>query len=356
MPPNVRADQRIPDDDAFAAALAAAGVDGSPAFITALSGGPDSTALALLVQRFANRHNRSHLALIVDHGLRDGSAEEARRVKERLSHFGVNIRIQPIVAPPPTASIQEWARRHRQDLLAAAARAEEAVVLFGHHADDQAETVAMRLQHGSGLGGIRGMPLRRWHHDVLFARPLLGWRRSSLIAVCAAHGCVYEIDPSNQNQIFERVRIRQMLAEIDQGNASGRLDVSSAGLTRLANAAGSLVGHLDRATMALCDSAIKWHRAGYADFDPQPLSSLPQLVWWHVMRRVIIAMGGAKYGPSASGGRECRARLDHWLSATLGGCHFHPFNNGYQLFRETGRYPEQRQIIAGRPVVLPAAG
>ncbi|MEK9719090.1 MAG: ATP-binding protein, partial [Candidatus Puniceispirillum sp.] len=89
MPPNVRADQRAAEDDAFAAALAGAGVGSSPAFVTALSGGPDSTALALLAQRFAVRHNRRHLALIVDHGLRDGSGDEARRVQARLSAFGV---------------------------------------------------------------------------------------------------------------------------------------------------------------------------------------------------------------------------------------------------------------------------
>ena len=126
MPPNVRADKRIPDDDAFAAALAAAGVDDNPAFVTALSGGPDSTALALLAQRFATSQNRRHLALIVDHGLRDGSADEARRVQARLYDYGVNSRIQTIVVSPPRASIQEWARYHRQDLLAAAARAEGA--------------------------------------------------------------------------------------------------------------------------------------------------------------------------------------------------------------------------------------
>lgn len=352
MPPNVRADHRAADDDDFAAALAAAEVANSPAFVTAVSGGPDSTALALLAQRFATRHKRRHLALIVDHGLRDGSADEARRVQARLADFGVASRIQPIMARPPTASIQEWARRHRHDLLAAAARAAGAVVLFGHHADDQAETVAMRLQHQSGLAGIGGMPLRRWHHDVLFARPLLGWRRSDLIAICAAHGCAYETDPSNRNQIFERVLIRQMLAKIDQGDATGRPDVSSAGLCRLATAAGRLVGHLDKATAALCDSAITWHPAGYADFDPQPLSCLPQIVWWHVMRRVIMAIGGAAYGPSVAGGRECRARLDHGRAATLGGCHFHPVKHGYRLFRETGRHPEQRQITAGTPMVF----
>ena len=70
------------------------------------------------------------------------------------------------------------------------------------------------------------------------------------------------------------------------------------------------------------------------------------------MRRIIIAMGGANYGPSAAGGRECRARLNHWRSATLGGCHFHPVKSGYRLFRETGRNSKQRQITSGAPVVF----
>ena len=87
MLPSVKASSIAAFDASFAAVMARLGLDQAAGYVTALSGGPDSTALALLTQRYANAAGKRHHAVIVDHGVRDGSGNEAERVQKRLRHF-----------------------------------------------------------------------------------------------------------------------------------------------------------------------------------------------------------------------------------------------------------------------------
>ncbi len=358
MQPNAKVDRLNEFDSQFAAEMAALGLSSHSVFVTALSGGPDSTALALLAQRYAENNGKSHYGVIVDHGLRADSGIEAKRVKIRLEQRGVCCRILRIDAPKPTNAIQEWARSHRQRLLADAARTSAAVVLYGHHAGDLVETVAMRLGRRSGLFGLAGIPARRQHGDVVFARPLLSWSASVLRQVCAELNCHFELDPSNDSRAFERVRVRQVLARLDQKTVDS--DVGSANLMRLARAAGCLTTTLDRTVESLMESSFTFHEAGYARFKPVHLSNLPQPVWWQIMRRIIVAIGGRDYAPSQDAGIECRRRIDAGFPATLGGCHFHPnhmvdqcaSDYQYTLFRETGRRLFQQPIANGQCAIF----
>ncbi len=358
MLPNVKVEGSNDFDRQFAAEIAVLGLSGHSVFITALSGGPDSTALALLAQRYAENNGKSHHGVIVDHGLREASDLEAQRVKIRLGYRGVNCRILRIDAPKPTTATQEWARSHRHRLLADAARTSGAVVLFGHHAGDLAETVAMRLGRGSGLFGLAGIPARRQHGDVVFARPLLPWSAIALRQVCAALDCQFELDPSNDSLAFERVRVRQSLERLDKKTISS--DVGSANLVRLARAAGCLTTALDRAVEPLIRNSFTFYEAGYARFKPSHLSELSQPVWWQIMRRIIVALGGHDYAPSQDAGIECRRRIQYGLSATLGGCHFHPTHTAdscdsdyqYTLFREIGRKVTLQPIAKGESTIF----
>ena len=106
MLPSVKASSIAAFDASFAAAMAALGLDQCLGYVTALSGGPDSTALALLTQRYAAATGKHHHAMIVDHGLRDGSGDEARRVQTRLRPFGIASEIIQITEPRPTAGLQ----------------------------------------------------------------------------------------------------------------------------------------------------------------------------------------------------------------------------------------------------------
>ncbi len=178
-----------------------------PRLAAAVSGGADSTALALLAQGWAVARGGDVLALIVDHGLRENSAAEAALTAARLQHCGIASRILTLTGLHG-AGLQEQARAARYEALSMAAReAGRPHLLFGHHAADQAETVAMRAARGAG--GAEGMPAWSARHDVVLLRPLLEVPPGELRTYLRARGEEWVEDPSNLSPRFERVRIRQ---------------------------------------------------------------------------------------------------------------------------------------------------
>ena len=362
MLPSVKANPIAAFDARFAAVMAGLGLDQCTGYVTALSGGPDSTALTLLTQRYANVTGKHHNAVIVDHGLREGSGDEAERVQTRLRRFGIDSNIIQITEPRPTAGLQEWARINRHNALLAVARQKKAALLFAHHASDQAETVAMRLLKSSGLNGLGGIAYYRLQHYVVVARPVLGWMPDQLKAVCRHLECDFEIDPSNQNHQFERVRIRKFLADLDrQDAATGDIALSSGQLRRLGVGAARLGAAADKACDRLIEQAVNWHPSGYASVTMAAFADLPQSFWALIMRRLIMAVGGGQYGAARIALDQLRQRCDDGVSATIGGCHFSPVTTpssrlasgtNYHLFRETGRKLTTTPIAAGQELVF----
>lgn len=181
----------------------------------AVSGGPDSLALLLLAA--AARPGRV-AAASVDHGLRGESRAEAEAVARMCRQLGVPHAILTIDWPQaPTTALQERARTARYAALAEWAHEHDlSAVATGHHADDQAETLLMRLARGSGLRGLAAMrpaaPLPG-SADVTLLRPLLAWRRDELRAIVDAAGVSACDDPSNADERHERVRVRRFLAD-----------------------------------------------------------------------------------------------------------------------------------------------
>lgn len=183
----------------------------------AVSGGPDSLAMLLLAA--AARPGEVEAAT-VDHGLRPESRAEAEMVATLCETLGVSHATLAIEWDlPPTRAIQEQARSVRYGALAAWLRDRElGALLTAHHLDDQAETMLMRLNRGSGVRGLAGMRRRSplpGDPDQLLVRPLLGWRRCELEEICAMAGVPPATDPSNKDAKFERVRIRRGLAGAD---------------------------------------------------------------------------------------------------------------------------------------------
>jgi tRNA(Ile)-lysidine synthase len=179
----------------------------------AVSGGPDSLALLLLAA--AARPGQVEAAT-VDHALRAESAAEAEMVAAVCGRLSVPHEIITHEwEEPPTAAIQERAREARYDALAWwAGHRGLAALVTAHHADDQAETLVMRLNRGAGVRGLAAMrPCSKVPGSKLaLLRPLLEWRRSELEEVCKAAGLTPAIDPSNSDEHYERVRLRQALA------------------------------------------------------------------------------------------------------------------------------------------------
>ena len=184
----------------------------------AVSGGADSLALLLLAA--AARPGMIEAAT-VDHALRPESAGEAESVAAVCKKLGVPHAILTAEweAKPETA-IQERARIERYRLLGAwLGERDLSALATAHHADDQAETLLMRLNRGSGARGLAGMrpaaPLPIAGGKARLLRPLLAWRRSELEDICKSAGIEPAHDPSNDDEQFERVRVRRGLAAAD---------------------------------------------------------------------------------------------------------------------------------------------
>ena len=180
----------------------------------AVSGGPDSLALLLLA---AARPGLDIEAATVDHGLRPQSGAEAALVARLCEELGVRHAILP-VRLEMTGNLQAMARSARYAALASwmAARGLDALAT-AHHVEDQAETLIMRLNRASGLGGLAGIRSRTSLPDGsgLLLRPLLAMRRDALRGIVEAAGLVAVDDPSNRAERFDRARIRRALAGAD---------------------------------------------------------------------------------------------------------------------------------------------
>lgn len=178
----------------------------------AVSGGPDSLALLLLAS--AARPGRVEAAT-VDHRFRKASRTEAEQVGDLCGRLGVTHTILTADwAEPPVSNIQANARAMRYRLLADWAEQRRlGAVATAHHADDQAETLLMRLARGAGVRGLGGARPRRslTPHTVL-VRPLLGWRRVDLAAIVDAAGIKAVDDPANRDSRHDRSRFRSLLA------------------------------------------------------------------------------------------------------------------------------------------------
>ena len=203
----------------------------------AVSGGPDSLALMLLAARWGRGRNIRLFVYTVDHALRPEAAQEAAMVVREAAAVGLSARVLRWEGEKPSSGIQAAARAARYRLMADAMASDGVeALLTAHHLGDQAETVLMRLAHGSGIDGLRGMDRVSFVEGCRVVRPLLGVRPEVLREVVAHAGLVPASDPSNDDTTYERVRWRLMLPALEAqgitlerlGTFARRMDEASA--------------------------------------------------------------------------------------------------------------------------------
>ena len=183
-----------------------------PTLAVALSGGADSSALALAAQE---RWPGRVVALHVHHGLQAAADGFEAHVRAQCQRWGMACHVQHIQAHhAPGQSPEAAAREGRYRALAEMAQSVAAShVLLGHHADDQVETLMLALSRGAGLPGLSAMPTNFERHGVLFARPILSVDPQALREWLAGQGIAVVQDPSNENTDFTRNRIRHGLLQ-----------------------------------------------------------------------------------------------------------------------------------------------
>lgn len=272
---------------------------GMDALGVAVSGGGDSVALMRIVADWAG--GRRIMVATVDHGLRPESRAEAIQVAHSAAALGLPHAILPWLAPGG-GNLMAEARQARLRLLSDWARANHLpAIALGHTADDQAETLMMRLARGAGIDGLAAMTPARRAHGILWLRPMLEIRRAELRDWLRSLNTAWIDDPSNERDEYERVRIRK---------AIGALGLDATALARSA-------AHLAQARDALSHYAAQAARGATARNGALalPLPSFRDAPS-EIRRRLLVAgcrwITGAGYPPR-------RATLLHALTAIEAG-------------------------------------
>lgn len=285
----------------------------------AVSGGPDSLALLLLCE--AALPGRFEVAS-VDHGLRAESAAECAMVRELCAARDIPCAILPVRVG--RGNVQSRARAARYAALAEwAARAGLSAIATAHHADDQAETLLMRLNRGSGAAGLAGVRGRGAiaGGTVPLVRPLLPFRRAELAGLVRAAGLAAADDPSNRDDRFDRVRIRRALADADWLDIAG-LSVSAAHLAD-ADEALDWAAHREwNERVVLTATEIRY----------RPLA--PRAIMLRVLERAIAHFGGTPRGQSLA---RLAAKLERGESGNLAGVLARADGDGWRLTPEPPR-------------------
>ena len=194
--------------------------------VLGVSGGPDSVALMLLAAEWARARAPPPPLYVatVDHGLRKDSRGEAELVARWAAGLALPHAILDWDGVKPKSRIQERAREARYELLFAyAAKIGADHVMTAHHADDQAETILFRLLRGTGICGLSGMASSSERNGLILARPLLAHAKTDLAALCQSKPHPFFDDPSNNDPVYARTRIRRLgslLADEGLGRAA----------------------------------------------------------------------------------------------------------------------------------------
>lgn len=266
----------------------------------AVSGGGDSLALMKLG---AHAFGTKAHVLTVDHGLRAEAVAECELVARLAADLGLPHRTLRL-ALSPGGNVQARAREARYATMADWCQSHGIpLLLTAHHADDQAETLLMRLARGSGVGGLAGIRERRDLGGILLLRPLLRWRRADLAAVVDNAGWTPADDRSNHDEAYDRTHARALLAKSPWIGAD-RLAASAA---HLAEAEAALDWAAGRAFATRVSRS-----GGRLVVDPEGLPA--------ELRRRLLAAALAEFGADPDGPARQRllALLDQGKTGTVG--------------------------------------
>ncbi len=184
-------------------------------FVVAVSGGPDSLALAFLAKIYSIKKKLISKFFIVDHRLRKNSSQEAKYVKKILNSMGIFSHILVWRGKKPSKNIQSIARNKRYELIINQCnKLKFENILLGHHQDDLMENFFLRILRGSGLKGLISLDKKTKIKKINLHRPLLNQKKENLIYIAQSVFDFYVEDPSNQNEKFQRIRIRNLIKEL----------------------------------------------------------------------------------------------------------------------------------------------
>jgi tRNA(Ile)-lysidine synthase len=315
-----------------------------PHIALAVSGGADSMALMVLAHSWASRSPSppAITVLTVDHRLRPESLDEAAWVKEQAARLGLRHEILSWTGAKPRTGIQAAARSARYGLMFDFCRASGIEVLAtAHTAEDQAETLLMRLARGSGLDGLAAISPVTVRDGITLSRPLLSVPRARLKAALEGRGRSWLEDPSNRDARFERVRMREALSTAKALHlAPEKLSLSARRLDRAQLA-------LDAITAGFLRAGLQTHPAGYGEMPLAALRATQEEIAIRAIALMASMFGGGQRPVRLARIETLHAALmgSELQAATLGGCLFAPRGTALRAVREFGRIAPVRTLV-----------
>jgi tRNA(Ile)-lysidine synthase len=314
----------------------------------AVSGGPDSMALAFCLNRWAAPRAIAVKAYIVDHHLRPESSTEAQKTFETLHRMGISAEILTWDHPPIVSRIESEARNARYALLGEACRKNKIpYLLVAHQKNDQAETILMRLTKGSGPAGLSGMAPICPRDGYLLLRPMLNFSKERLIATCVAANIPFATDPTNRSADFARGRLRR----IEELLAVEGLSVDR--LVDLGERARESHEALDSIAVDYFSEKIARDKAGVFRIDRAGFQKLPIALAARVLIYCMQSTSPHPYPPERSSLSPIVHRL--WsqdaVGCTLRGCMIRGTSKNILVLREASAITEVAPIRAGETVV-----
>ena len=186
-------------------------------YVVAVSGGPDSLALAALTKAYTYHKKIKFDYVLIDHNIRKNSAQEAKKVKDLLKKKNFNLKVF-LNKKKIIKNIQAEARTSRYDILVNYCKKKKIkVILTAHNLEDQVETFFIRLSRGSGLKGLSAMRLQsKISSNISLYRPLLDTKKKLLIKISKKIFGKYFKDPSNNNEKYLRTKIRNLKKPLEK--------------------------------------------------------------------------------------------------------------------------------------------
>ena len=184
-------------------------------FAVAVSGGPDSLALAFLAKIYSIKKKIVPKFFIVDHKLRLESTREANHVRKVLKDFTIDAEILTWKGKKPSKNIQALARKKRYEILFKRCdKSKIKNILLGHHQDDLLENFFIRLLRGSGLKGLISLDKKNKVDNKILLRPLINQKKEDLVFLSKYVFNFFVEDPSNKDEKFKRIKVRALIEEL----------------------------------------------------------------------------------------------------------------------------------------------
>ncbi len=214
-------------------------------YVVAVSGGPDSLALAALTKSYSFFRKTKFYYILIDHNIRKNSNHEAQKVKKLLKKINISLKIY-LNKKKFVKNIQAEARNIRYDILNSFCKKNKIkILLTAHNLEDQVETFFMRLSRGSGLRGLSAMkPLSKINSQSSLYRPLLDIKKKYLIKISKNIFGTYVKDPSNKNKKYLRARIRTLKKPLE--NSGIKYDQIFKSIQNLSQSKKTLDVYLDK--------------------------------------------------------------------------------------------------------------